>query len=259
MADTKYGKFVLGSILKLAVFIMLCAGAYIASRFLGSPADKLLPSVMAVIFTFIFLAAVEGGKRSFFSKGYVLENIVPGAVYAIVIYGLSFFVLFVLGETHITGITSGFDLTEIFLQIVKFWLFAGIAVYGYFFHILQKDFGSITAVLLSALLFMIFAVSQTAGLSSYFDGISSEEVIIAIDFFLIGIIAGLLIVRCGDMRSAASFLFFYGLCTATAEGIGGAQPILEVSTHGIGIGIVSTVVMVGAVISVITAIKKDNS
>ena len=200
MADTKYGKFVLGSILKLAVFIVLCAGAYIASRFLGSPADKLLPSVMAVIFTFIFLAAVEGGKRSFFSK-----------------------------------------------------------VYGYFFHILQKDFGSITAVLLSALLFMIFAVSQTAGLSSYFDGISSEEVIIAIDFFLIGIIAGLLIVRCGDMRSAASFLFFYGLCTATAEGIGGAQPILEVSTHGIGIGIVSTVIMVGAVISVITAIKKDNS
>ena len=69
MADTKYGKFVLGSILKLAVFIVLCAGAYIASRFLGSPADKLLPSVMAVIFTFIFLAAVEGGKRSFFSKG----------------------------------------------------------------------------------------------------------------------------------------------------------------------------------------------
>ena len=252
MADTKYGKFVLGSILKLAVFIVLCAGAYIASRFLGSPADKLLPSVMAVIFTFIFLAAVEGGKRSFFSKGYVLENIVPGAVYAIVIYGLSFFVLFVLGETHITGITSGFDL-------VKFWLFAGIAVYGYFFHILQKDFGSITAVLLSALLFLIFAVSQTAGLSSYFDGISSEEAIIAIDFFLIGIIAGLLIVRCGDMRSAASFLFFYGLCTATAEGIGGAQPILEVSTHGIGIGIVSTVIMVGAVISVITAIKKDNS
>ena len=172
MADTKYGKFVLGSILKLAVFIVLCAGAYIASRFLGSPADKLLPSVMAVIFTFIFLAAVEGGKRSFFSKGYVLENIVPGAVYAIVIYGLSFFVLFVLGETHITGITSGFDLTEIFLKIVKFWLFAGIAVYGYFFHILQKDFGSITAVLLSALLFLIFAVSQTAGLSSYFDGIS---------------------------------------------------------------------------------------
>ena len=161
MADTKYGKFVLGSILKLAVFIVLCAGAYIASRF-------------------IFLAAVEGGKRSFFSKGYVLENIVPGAVYAIVIYGLSFFVLFVLGETHITGITSGFDLTEIFLQIVKFWLFAGIAVYGYFFHILQKDFGSITAVLLSALLFLIFAVSQTAGLSSYFDGISSEEAIIAI-------------------------------------------------------------------------------
>ena len=46
---------------------------------------------------------------------------------------------------------------------------------------------------------------------------------------------------------------------STAEGIGGAQPILEVSTHGIGIGIVSTVIMVGAVISVITAIKKDNS
>lgn len=259
MADTKYGKFVLGSVIKLAVFLVLCAGVYICSRFLGSPADKLLPTVMAVIFTFIFLAAVEGGKRSFFSKGYMLENIVPGAAYAAAIYVLSFFVLFVLGEVHITGITSGFDLTEIFLQTVKFWLFAGIAVYGYFFHILQKDFGSVTAVLISALLFTVFAVSSTAGLSSYFDGITSEEVIIAVDFLLLGIIAGLLIVRCGDMRSAASFLFIYGLCTAAAEGMGGAQPILEVSSHGIGIGIVPTVIMVGAIISVIMAIKKDNS
>jgi len=260
MADTKYGKYVLGSVIKLLVFLALCVGVYLAADFLDSPVRELLPSIMAVIFTYIFLTIVEGGKRSFFSKGYMLENIVPGAVYAVVIYALSFFVLFVLGETHITGITSDFDLTQIFLQAVKYWLFAGIGIYGYFFHITQKDFGSIAAVLLSALVFTLFAVSQATGLSVYFNGITTAEIINTAGYFLLGIVSGLLIVHCGDMRSASSFLFIYGLLTSAAEGIGETKPILELSANdnGIGISIVSSIVMVAAAINLLLAIKKDN-
>ncbi|MCM1524466.1 MAG: hypothetical protein NC120_08425 [Ruminococcus sp.] len=251
MADLKYAKFFMGTVIKLAVFLLLCAGSGIAGRFMEPPVSRLVPSALVIVLSWLFLSYAEGGKRSFFSKGYMTENIVTGGMFGIGAVFLAAGAAFLTGGLTAAEVNTQFDLTETFLETVSVYFFGGLVFYGYFFHIVQKDFGSIASVILSSLLFTVYMS---------FDGAPpalSEEYVKFINIFLIGAAAGMLIVFLGDMRSAVSFLFLFGLCRSFIEGGRGCAPIINIS-GGLGTdGVVFTVIMILVIITLLLQIKKD--
>lgn len=209
MADRRYAKFFAGSVIKLALFLALCGGAGYASKLLlPSPFDVLVTTAAAIVLSWFFLTIVEGNKRSFFAKGFIAENVVPGgfwgfaAAFAGTLIGLAFKVRYINWNADI-------DISEIFLTAVASGLFSAIVIFGYFFHIIRQDFGSIPAVIISALLYGALSAYQAE------KGIVTYDIIIPAAAYhaVIGTAAGILIIQLGDMRSAASYLFIYSLTT----------------------------------------------
>ncbi len=257
--DKKYIAFVGRSILKLLIYLMLCGGAYLLSAFADPPFDSLIPPAAAALLCFLFLSVIEEGKRSFFSKGYLLENVIPGAASGLAVYVIIVLAAFIMGDFNFTGLDSGFDLTEMFLYDAKNYLFIGIAVYGYFFHIVQKDFGSITAVLLSAALYAAFSLYRTGYGAIFADGLTASEGVYALSFLLTGIIAGIIIVRRGDMRSAAAFLFVYGLCVLLVEGSDKTAPLITYGgDHHLSVGIAASGIFIAAIIYFIISVIHES-
>ena len=253
--DKKYVAFVGSSVVKLLIYLLLCAGVYFVSGFADPPLDSLIPPIAAAFLCFVFLSVIEEGKRSFFSKGYCLENVVPGAAAGGAVYVIIVFAAFLKGDFSFTGLENGFDLTETFLRFAGTYLFAAIAIYGYFFHIVQKDFGSITAVILSSVLYALFFLKLTGGLTILADGVTASEGVYAASFLLTGVIAGLLIVRRGDMRSASAFLFLYGLCVLIVEGSDKTAALITYGgDHQLSTGLVSVMVSLMVIIYFIISI-----
>lgn len=247
--DKKYAAFVGSFVVKLLIYLLLCAGAFWGAGFANPPFNSLIPPVAAAFLCFLFLTVIEEGKRSFFSKGYCLENVVPGAAAGAAVYIIMLFAAFLKGDFTFTGLENSFDLTQTFLCAAGTYLFAAIAVYGYFFHIVQKDFGSITAVILSAVLYALFFLKLTGGLIALADGVSLSEGVYAASFLFTGVISGLLIVRQGDMRSAAAFLFLYGLCVLTVEGSDKTAAFITYGgDHHLSTGLVSVTVSLMVII-----------
>ena len=213
MADKQYAKFFAGSVIKLVMFIVLCAAAaYASERFLPSPFDRLAPTAAAIVISWFFLTVIEGGKRSFFAKGFFLENVVPGGSWGFgtaligTLIGLAFKVRYFNWNADI-------DVTEMFLASVASGLFYSIVIFGYFFHIIRHDFGAIPAVIITSLLYGFFS---SFGVSS---GLITYNIIIpsAAYYAVIGAAAGILILQHGDMRSAAAYLFIYSAASELAE------------------------------------------
>lgn len=213
MADRQYAKFFAGSVIKLVMFLAFCAAAdYVSKLFLPSPFDVLATTVAAIVISWVFLTVIEGNKRSFFAKGFFAENVAPGGAwgfgvaFAGTLIGLAFKVRWINWDADL-------DFTEIFLTAVSSGLFSAIVIFGYFFHIIRQDFGSIPAVIISALLYgALSAYEAKAGLITY-------DIIIpaAAYYSVIGTAAGILIIHLGDMRSAAAFLFIYSLTSEFFE------------------------------------------
>lgn len=215
MADRRYAKFFAGSVIKLVMFLTLCAGADHASRlFLPKPFDSIASAAAAIVISWFFLTVIEGNKRSFFAKGFLVENVVPGGVwgfgtaFAGSLIGLAFKVRFINWD-------ASPDITEIFLSAISSGLFYGIVIFGYFYHVICQDFGAIPAVIISALLYgLCSAYGVTSGIITY-------NIIIppAAYYAVIGAAAGVLIIRLGDMRSAVSFLFINSLTAELCEAV----------------------------------------
>lgn len=213
MADRHYAKFFAGSVIKLMMFIVLCGAAgYASERFLPYPFNRLAPAAAAIVLSWFFLTVVEGNKRSFFAKGFLAENVLPGgswgfgAAFAGSLIGLAFKVRYFNWNADI-------DITDILLTAVASGLFYSIVVFGYFFHIIRQDFGAVPAVIISSLMYGLFSAY---GVSS---GLITYNIIIpaAAYYTVIGAAAGILILQLGDMRSAAAYLFMYSLTSELCE------------------------------------------
>lgn len=225
--DFKYVKFFVGTVIKLLMFLALCFGAMIISRFAHHPLDKIIPSAAAACFTFIFLAAAEGGKRSFFCKGYILENIIPGALWGLGTAAVPALLGLGLGIFSLHAPSGAIDAGESFYAALSIGLFPGIAIFGYFFHIIQIDFGAVPAVIITSLLYGAYMMTLENGFGWFpptgFGAIS------LVCFCAVGIAAGMLILNLGDMRSAAAYLFACELVSAlTGELLSGRADSFEV-------------------------------
>ncbi|MGN0638809.1 MAG: hypothetical protein ACI4J0_10595 [Huintestinicola sp.] len=213
MADRRYAKFFAGSVIKLVMFIVLCAAAaYASGRLLPSPFDRLAPAAAGIVISWFFLTVVEGGKRSFFAKGFLVENVVPGGTWG---FGVAFAgpLIGLAFKVRYFNWNADIDITGIFLTAVASGLLSAIVIYGYFFHVIRQDFGAIPAVIISSLLYgFLSAYEVSSGLITY-------DIIIpaAAYYTVIGIAAGILILQLGDMRSAAAFLFIYSLTAELSE------------------------------------------
>ena len=233
MADRQYAKFFAGSVIKLVMFLAFCAAAgYVSKLFLPSPFDVLVTAAAAIVISWFFLTVVEGNKRSFFAKGFLAENVLPGgswgfgAAFAGTLIGLAFKVRWINWNADV-------DISEMFLTAVATGLFSAIVIFGYFFHIIRYDFGSIPAVIISALLYgALSAYEAKTGLITY-------NIIIpaAAYYSVIGAAAGILILQLGDMRSAAAFLFIYSLTLEFCEAftVGGRSFGTDIAAPGMAV------------------------
>lgn len=233
MADRRYANFFAGSVIKLALFLALCGGAGYASKLLlPSPFDVLVTTAAAIVLSWFFLTIVEGNKRSFFAKGFIAENVVPGgfwgfaAAFAGTLIGLAFKVRYINWNADI-------DISEIFLTAVATGLFSAIVIFGYFFHIIRQDFGAVPAVIITSLLYgFLSAYGVSSGLITY-------NIIIpaAAYYTVIGAAAGILILQLGDMRSAAAFLFIYSLTSEFCEAftVGGRSFGTDIAAPGMAV------------------------
>ncbi len=271
----KYFKFFVVTVLKLTVFLLLCAVLFWLTGIRGlikGAAAYIIPPAAAAVITWIFLSAVEGGKRSFFAKGYMVENIIQGAVGGILVYVLAFFLLFVTGNAAVNGVNTDFDTRDILFDAMLYGLFGGIAVFGYFFHIIKTDFGAIPAVIISSAIYAVFSAFAhgSDGMAIMRDGdFSNPEVIIyAVNMLLIGAASGLYILAKGDMRSACAFLSLLSI----TEGFGGNMLKASFKTSvyagnglslsGISVHIYSSIIFTGVMliccINLIIALKKKD-
>lgn len=213
MADRQYAKFFMGTMIKLSLFIVFCAAAsYLSQRLLSSPFDRLVPAAAAVVITWFFLMALEENKRSFFAKGYFLQNFFVGGVWGFgaavagPLIGLAF-------KVREFNWFPDWDINEMLLNAAASVLFLAIVVYGYFFHILLTDFGAIPAIIISS---VVYGLLSAVGVAS---GTISHEILLpaAAYYAIIGIGAGMLILGLGDMRSAVAFLFIHQVMSGIAE------------------------------------------
>lgn len=223
MIDKKYVGFCLNTIIKLSAYILICIGILIISaRLPQNSVSMLFPSAAAAIVTAFFLAVIEKGKRSFFAKGYMTANIVVGGFFGFLAMAASLGAEILLGSIRINAIVTDFDVKEPFYSVFGYSLFAGIVIFGYLFHIIHKDFGYITAIILGAVLYLVYAAcfhSSTFSVFvlSAFDFADPSDYVPVVNMLLIGIIAGLFIIYLGDMRSAAAFLCLFRLTEGFAD------------------------------------------
>lgn len=213
MADRQYTKFVLGTAAKLAVFLGLCGGAYYASgRFLHYPLDGIAPIIGAAVITAFFLFVAERDRRSFFAKGYLLENAVVGGMWGL---GCAVFgpLIGLALKTRYFYLNADPDINGILLGTLSSGTLYALIIFGYFFHIIRYDFGAVPAVIISA---AAFGLLCSYGASQ---GLISHNILIpaAAYYAVIGAAAGMLILQLGDVRSAVMFIFVYSFVSELAE------------------------------------------
>ncbi len=249
MADKKYLKFFIGTVIKLTVFLVLCIGARFGFVFAPSPVNKIAPFVFSVLVTCLFLFYIEGNKRSFLSKGYMVENIVTGGAWGIGTAVISPVLFLLLGDVAIVGFPSGFDPRESVYAVMASSLFLSVVIFGYFFHIIQYDFGAIPAVVLSSVVFAVLMGMMRFGSA---EGIMAfdEYIASAVAYIPMGIVAGMLILNFGDMRSAAAFL---SLNELTQILVSGCITMDNVAAESFMIEII---IMIGSIISLLFALRK---
>lgn len=213
MADRQYVKFVMGTVLKLAVFLGLCGGAYYASgRFLPYPFDRIVTFASAFVITAVFLLAVERDRRSFFAKGYLLENAVTGGLWGLgcavfgPLIGLAF-------GTRYFYLNPDPDINGILFDTLSSGTLYAVIIFGYFFHIIRYDIGAVPAVIISSIAFGLLC---SYGVSR---GLITHNILVpaAAYYAVIGAAAGMLILQLGDVRSAVMFIFAYSLVSQLAE------------------------------------------
>lgn len=213
MADKEYGKFFLGTMVKLSLFLVFCAAAeYLSLRFVPAPYNKLVPPLAAAVITCFFLIVIEGNTRSFFAKGYFLRNTMIGGMWGLgaavagPLVGLAF-------KVREFNWNADCDFTEIALDSAASGLFLAIVVYGYFYHILVSDFGAIPAIIVSSAVFGLFSAVDVLS------GTLTHRILLpaAAYYAVIGIAAGMLILGMGDMCAAAGFLFIHQLMSQIFE------------------------------------------
>lgn len=218
MADKKYGSFFMGTMIKLSLFLVLCAAAdHFSGRIVPKPFDKLVPALAAVFITWFFLTVIEKRSRSFFASGYLLQNVIIGGLWGLgaAVAGPLIDLAF---KVRRFNLFPDIDLNGIMLDSVATGLFFAIVIYGYFFHILLSDFGAIPAIAVSSLVYgLLSAFEVMAGYMAY------DVLMPAMAYYaILGVAAGMLEIAVGDMRSAAAFLFIYQLmsriCSAFTSG-----------------------------------------
>lgn len=211
MADTKYFGFVLRSIAKLLIYFVICLAALtLCLRFIPLPWGFLAVPVIVGAVTWFFLAYVEQGKRSFFATGYLLENVVPGGLTGLCAFAVPAAVLLIMGTLRVSGIAPEFDLTDAFYKAFCDQLFAGIVIFGYIFHIIKKDFGMITAMIICPLLYVFFGRTDLSGFV-LFTGPQTGLMYMALaNVFLTGLCAGAVQLNRGDMRASCAMLLIMG-------------------------------------------------
>lgn len=227
--DKKKGiGFIAASALKLLAYLLICGAVEFAgSRLAEDGIGRFVPSAAAVVITWLFLTYIEGGRRSFFAKGYILENIFCGGIAGLLGFVVPFAAEWIVtGRVSINGINNAFDIREPLYDVFSQSLFAGIVIFGYFFHIIKQDFGNIPAVVLSAVLYAVYSIygNAASGYGAYGGGTDRVWYIAAA--VLTGIGAGFCIINFGDMRSACSFLCLMRFAESLSAGL------LNVSYNG---------------------------
>ncbi|MDE6592646.1 MAG: hypothetical protein K2K57_06250 [Oscillospiraceae bacterium] len=209
MSGNKGARFAVNTVIKLLVYLLICMAAYVLCGLMVGAGRHFAPPVAAAAVTWLFLRFMEGGKRSFFAKGYMLENIVPGAVIGVLTAALPMVIELLLGMLSIDGFTSGADIREPFYEVFRESLFAGIVFFGYIFHILQKDAGNICAVMVSSLLYAAFGLITLGNAEGVWLVINIKgdmDIIYILSLLLTGAAAGICIMSFGDMRSGTAFI-----------------------------------------------------
>lgn len=206
-------RFVLGTIVKLLVYLVICAAAaYVCGRF--SPEDTVFVAVplSAAIINWVCLTYIEMGKRSFLSKGYLLENIFIGAIVGLIVILAAAGVEWVFGKLSMNGFYSDYDVRETIHEVCLHELLAGIVIFGYFYHIIKQDFGMILAVIAASLLYALFVMyDKYDGIQTVISSVSSPSQMVTIfNIILIGVAAALIQIYLGDVRSSCSFLCLFG-------------------------------------------------
>lgn len=212
--DKKYVSYFINTVIRICVFIIMCAlGSFMSNRLVPSPYNKLVPAGIAIILSWFFLTVIEGDKRSFFAKGYVVENVVPGGVWGFGAAIAGPFIAIILKHRYFNW-DAVTDVTGNFFDAIASGLFLAIVVYGYIFHIICSDFGFIPAVIVSSVMFGVFASASVSSGIMPFDAVLIPA---AVYYGIIGAGAGMLIVGLGDMRSAAAYLFIFCITKSFAD------------------------------------------
>ncbi len=211
MPDFKYGGFVISSYVKLLVYLVFCVIVWLVSiNFISEPARYFIMPAAAIVISWFFLTYIEQGKRSFFAKGYMVENVITGAVFGIMMFVIPMFIHFALGDVSITHINTSLDVRDVVYHVFANYFFVGIVVYGYLFHIIKSDFGIIPAVIISAVLFALWPSNDM------YTVILSEDImtkiIYTLNVLLTGVAAGTISIYMGDVRSSCGLLCLFGFC-----------------------------------------------
>ncbi|MGN0666040.1 MAG: hypothetical protein ACI4KF_05890 [Huintestinicola sp.] len=210
--DKKGAPLFFSDFFKCALFIVfVMAGCFIYGfliKMYPSELTELFPAAFACIVTFLFLCLAEGGKRSFFAKGFFVENTIPPLVTG--------FLTAVIPIIMIVALRAGFadtsanGLEHIYLSAAHsaaIPLFLTISIYGYIFHIISQDagyYGYAWAVVICTVLFTAAAVFLKLFVSvSVSEMDTLYAVLYIVNIALTGAFMGMCILRMGDIRSAA--------------------------------------------------------
>ncbi len=209
MSGNKGFGFAVNTAIKLLVYLVICMAAYVLCGLIDGTARHFAPPVAAAAVTWVFLRFMEGDRRSFFAQGYMLENIVPGAVIGIFAAALPMVIELITGRLSVDGLTGGADIRDPFYEVFRESLFAGIVFFGYIFHILQKDAGSVCALAVSSLLYTAFGLISLGSAEGVWLVINIKgdmDIIYILSLLLTGGGAGVCILNFGDMRSGTAFI-----------------------------------------------------
>ncbi len=200
---------ILDIVIKLLLFLAFCAGAaYLCGRFVPEKYAFAAVPISAAVISWVFLTYIEEGKRSFFAKGYLLENVIIGFAAGAAVFCVACAVEWLTGDLVFRGFADNFDIGIPFNAVCSHELFAGIVIFGCFFHIIRMDMGTIPAVVLSSVLYGLFGAFDRFGAFIVPD---NEESIISLSALLLtGAAAGLIQLRLGDVRSSCAFLAVQG-------------------------------------------------
>lgn len=208
----KYAGFVIGTVFKLAFYLVVCfIAALLCRRFAPWAAANTAAPAIAVFVSWLFLTYAEQGKRSFFAKGYLLENVIVGAVTGFGVFAIAAFIEWVFQNLSIDGFISDFDIRDTLYGTFGKELFIGIVIFGYFFHIIKMDFGRITAIIISDIAYAVYILYMNGSLDSVLQNYSDpHNILILVNLLLTGTAAGLISYYLGDMRSSCAFLAMFG-------------------------------------------------